>query len=123
MTARTPDVLASALPAGITYDAAVNLRWDTTRIARFQAERLAEAGYVLVHPETLVRDEAVVERLAQAISPALFASNRPDQKVGPATLYERGIARSNVQSVLAALADTSAQARHTADHEAGGGAS
>lgn len=114
MTARTADALASALPAGIHYDAAANLRWDTARVARFQAEKLAEAGYVLVHTAP---DEATVERLARAL---WFETPTPDEfPDGPPPDDYYDAARI----ALAALTGTSAQAQHTADDATGGGAS
>ena len=54
----TSAALASALPAGIAYPPedspagkAFSARWTAAKIAEFQAERLAESGYVLIYVE------------------------------------------------------------------------
>jgi hypothetical protein len=51
MTDRTAAALASALPAGITYDPDDGSLWLKGGIAEFQAERLAESGWRLVHAD------------------------------------------------------------------------
>jgi hypothetical protein len=58
MTDRTAAALASALPAGIIYDTGAmgftgerHPAWDAARIARFQANILAESGWRLVHDD------------------------------------------------------------------------
>jgi hypothetical protein len=56
MTDRTAAALASALPAGITYDSSIH--WTATDIAAFQAERLAESGWRLVHVDEVLTQEA-----------------------------------------------------------------
>jgi hypothetical protein len=68
MTDRTAAALASALPAGINYDTAVHAGtkpdWRAADIAAFQAERLAESGWRLVHAD----DPSFAEHTAKAIS-------------------------------------------------------
>lgn len=93
------NALASALPAGISYETApdgAGMTWRVPEIAAFQAECLAQTGYVLLHPETLARDEATVERLAEVFRSEWHAAD------------ERGEAGQRVthglRAVLAALA-------------------
>lgn len=46
----TVAALASSMPAGIRFRLAdLNVDWRAAQIAEFQAERLAEAGYVLIY--------------------------------------------------------------------------
>lgn len=78
MTAPEPtwtDALASALPAGVMVPLVND--WHAREIAAFQAERLAESGYVLLHPEYV--DEATIERLARAISSYAHVLDEPEQ--------------------------------------------
>lgn len=58
-----PNALASALPTGISYEPGVEyIAWNARRIAEFQAERLAESGYRLVH---VGDDEYAKETIAE----------------------------------------------------------
>lgn len=51
-TQDTAAALASALPGGITYILGSGRDdWTAAAIAEFQAERLAESGYVLTYVE------------------------------------------------------------------------
>lgn len=68
----TAAALASALPAGISYDVDI-LRWRAKDIAAFQADRLAEQGWVLVRLD----DEATVERVARALWEAIVRPTNP----------------------------------------------
>jgi hypothetical protein len=68
MTDRTAAALASALPAGIRYFVDLDLHkqriWRAQEIAAFQAERLAESGYVLV-PVAEYPPQSFAEHLAE----------------------------------------------------------
>jgi hypothetical protein len=64
MTDRTAAALASALPAGITYDE-YGL-FSGRDIAAFQAERLAEAGWRLVHADD--PPQTFAEHTAEALA-------------------------------------------------------
>lgn len=57
-----PNALASALPAGVTAN---DGRWHAAEIAQFQADRLAETGYRLVHTDA--SPQTFAEHTAQAI--------------------------------------------------------
>lgn len=109
MTDHTPDALASALPAGIVFDFPQGDQWGAREIAEFQAEELAESGYVLLHPEYV--DEATIERLAEAHWRAKWGLKYADWNREPDGA--RDLYRRDVRNILAALAGTSAQARHT----------
>jgi hypothetical protein len=62
MTDRTAAALASALPAGIGHEVLGNAQ----RIAAFQAERLAESGWRLVHADD--RPQTFTEHTAEALA-------------------------------------------------------
>ena len=70
MTARTAAALASALPAGISYDTGliigIRSAWRAEQIAAFQAERLAESGWRLVHADD--RPQTFTEHTAEALA-------------------------------------------------------
>jgi hypothetical protein len=67
MTDRTAAALASALPAGITFDVGPHERlWRARRIAQFQAERLAESGWRLVHADD--PPQTFAEHTAEALA-------------------------------------------------------
>jgi hypothetical protein len=63
MTDRTAAALASALPARIIGDLGL---WDSAEIAAFQAERLAESGWRLVHADD--RPQTFAEHTAEALA-------------------------------------------------------
>jgi hypothetical protein len=79
MTDRTAAALASALPAGIRYFVDLDLHkqriWRAQEIADFQAERLAESGWRLVHADDPVRKIGNAEHTAEALARVLD----PDQ--------------------------------------------
>jgi hypothetical protein len=73
VTDRTAAALASALPAGISYDTGAmgftgerHPAWDAARIARFQANILAESGWRLVHDDD--RPQTFAEHTAEALA-------------------------------------------------------
>lgn len=73
MTDHTVDALASCLPAGVVLDFGQGDKWHARRIATFQAQRLAEAGYALVLlPQTKEGADAFRE-LADEIHDAVVA--------------------------------------------------
>lgn len=115
MTARTPDALASALPSTNLKAFDDNGKPISLKvIASVQAERLAEAGYVLVHAAP---DEVTVERIERALEEWC---NHPEFDPHIDTCAD---CKRLALAVLAALVDTSAQARRTADDATGGGTS
>ena len=68
MTDRTAAALASALPAGISYGDMEEDGWQlrAAEIAAFQAERLAESGWRLVHTDD--RPQTFAEHTAEALA-------------------------------------------------------
>jgi hypothetical protein len=72
MTDRTAAALASALPAGTILMTGYRdadgdeLVWGPARIAAFQAERLAESGWRLVHADD--RPQTFAEHTAEALA-------------------------------------------------------
>jgi hypothetical protein len=66
MTDRTAAALASALPAGIEYFPGDAVIWRPREVAKFQAERLAESGWRLVHTDD--RPQTFAEHTAEALA-------------------------------------------------------
>jgi hypothetical protein len=66
MTDHTAAALASALPAGIRYAISDNDYLDIREIADFQAERLAESGWRLVHADD--RPQTFAEHTAEGLA-------------------------------------------------------
>lgn len=79
---RTSHTLASALPRGIRHtDNYFNNRsWSAQEIATYQAEQLAESGYVLLRPESV--DEATIERPCTACGLTAEDGYGPDPCLG-----------------------------------------
>jgi hypothetical protein len=65
MTDRTAAALASALPAGISYDTDSEF-WHPKLVAEHMAERLAESGWRLVHDDD--RPQTFAEHTAEALA-------------------------------------------------------
>lgn len=87
-----PNALASTLPAGIRYFVDLDKQriWRAQEIAKFQAERLAESGYLLAYI-----DDETVERVARAIF----------DEVSPATADDALRAARTALADLAALTE------------------
>jgi hypothetical protein len=67
MTDRTAAALASALPAGMpSWDIGAGTFWRTEDIAAFQAKRLAESGWRLVHTDD--HPQTFAEHYAEALA-------------------------------------------------------
>lgn len=73
-----PNALASALPAGISYDVSDNHRWSAQGIAHFQAERLTESGYLLV-----CADDKTVDRVARILCYCTCLITNESGSLGP----------------------------------------
>jgi hypothetical protein len=77
VTDRTAAALASALPAGISYILGSERDdWTAANIAHFQAERLAESGWRLVHEDD--PPQSFAEHYAAALARVIDADQVHD---------------------------------------------